>query len=55
MRPGDMDQWAEMEEHWQIENARAWKKMLTFGAVLLALLFGSFFVGLFFGWLIWGL
>lgn len=55
MKPGDMDQWAELEEQWEIENSRAWRHMLAFGAALIGLLIGSFLVGLFFGWLIWGI
>lgn len=51
----DEDYWANMEEKWEIENAQAWKHMLTLGVALIALLCGSFFVGLFFGWLIWGI
>jgi len=55
MKPGDMDQWDELEEQWQAESARYWRSLISFGIALIGLLVSSFAIGVFFGWLIWGI
>ena len=53
MRRGDMEQFD--LEQWEVENERAWQHFIALGVALAALLAGSFLIGLFFGWLIWGI
>lgn len=42
-------------EQWEIENDRAWRGILALGVALFLMLVASALIGLFFGYLIWGI
>lgn len=51
MKQGDMEQ----IEDWDLEAGWAWRSMLYFGIGFMLMLSASMAVGIFLGWLIWGI
>ena len=51
MKPGDMNQ----VEDWDLEAGWAWRSMLCLGIASLCVLLYAFLIGVFFGYLIWGM
>ena len=51
MKPGDMGQ---IEQEIEAAEDAEWRKLLAMGAAILFGNVASLLIGLFFGWLIWG-